>query len=95
MYNDGGYVARLKVIYSLGGVRQPAITSNTAALLRRTEEVILPSDSEDVMVRIEKYAAFHWYLIAEDDNLEVDKECTKCYKTWGTVIKPHWDYLLC
>ena len=95
MFNDGGYVARLKVIYSLDGIRQPAITSNSAALLRKTEEIIISEDAEDVVVRIEKYAAFHWYLVHEDEDLDVEKECTKCYKVWGPVWKPHWDYVLC
>jgi hypothetical protein len=93
--NEGFYIARIKVVYSLDGVRQPAITSNIARLLEKTDDIVIPFESTDISVKLEKFTTFEWKLIHEDVKLGVKTECLKCYKTWGSLFKTRWDYLFC
>ena len=85
----------MKVSYSLNNVRLPAITSNVVSTFHRSEEITLPPNSNNVLVKIELLKSFSWKLIHQDENLGVSTECKKCYKTWGTIFKPRWDYLFC
>ncbi|RMZ96451.1 neurogenic locus notch -like protein [Brachionus plicatilis] len=91
--NDGAYVARFKLMYSIDGITQPLEVSNSIAA-RQTQSITIPYFAKDLVVISEKLF-FDWYTIFTDTGINMQTKCTKCYKVWGAVTNPQWDYLLC
>lgn len=91
--NDGAYVARFKLMYSIDGITQPLMVSNNI-VARNTKSITIPYYARNLVVIVEKLF-FDWFPILTDTNINMQTKCTKCYKVWGAVTNPKWDYLLC
>lgn len=91
--NDGAYVARFKLMYSIDGITQPLKVSHSI-IARTTRSITIPYYAKDLVVISEKLF-FDWFPIFTDTNINMQTKCTKCYKVWGAVTNPKWDYLLC
>lgn len=92
--NDGFFAARLKVQYSLDGIVQPLLTSHGLPFIGQTAEFTIPYYATDIVVYAERLVLY-WIQTFEDTGINTLTRCTKCYKLWGVVGDPHWDYLLC
>ncbi len=59
-----------------------------------TTRVTLPWFSTGIVVSLEKLG-FNWAGIFQDTDINTANYCTKCYKVWGDVTTPKWDYIDC
>ncbi len=94
MLNDGAYTARLRVIYTIDGIQQPMYVSPNLPIIGNRASVTIPWYARDIFVTGEKLFV-NWYTIFSETGLNTTNACTKCYKTWGVVTNPQWDYYLC
>lgn len=94
LQNDGFYTARLQVQYSLDNIVQPLLVSGNLPFIGQTASFTLPYYAQDITVIAERLG-FTWANIFQDTGINTATRCTKCYKVWGAVTDPHWDYLLC
>ena len=92
--NDGAYTARFRVAYTIDGIKQAVIYSPNLPFIGNTAYITIPYYSKDIVVSVERYG-FTWAGIFQDSGIDVAKQCTKCYKTWGVVTDPKWDYIVC
>lgn len=90
--NTGAFVARFKVSYKVDGVWQPPITSQEMAIIGNFDRVVVPWYSSEIQVDLERLGGT-WSRIALDTS--IDGGCAKCYKLWGGVSTPSWDYIEC
>jgi hypothetical protein len=81
-------------MYSLDGVEQEAIQSSNMPFIGQERSIEIPFFATGVRVAIERLG-FYWSTIAEDSGINTEEYCTKCYKVWGAVTNPKWDYLEC
>lgn len=92
--NDGAFTARMRVGYVIDGVQQPLWTSANLPIIGNTAEVTIPWYSTDIVVSLERLG-FNWAGIVQDTGINSNNWCTKCYKVWGDVSNPKWDYTDC
>lgn len=92
--NDGLYTARFRVDYTVDGIRQPQIVSDSLAFVNTKTSVTLPFYARNIQVTLERlgftYAPFAQETLPQN---VVASSCTKCYKVWGAVTDPKWDYI--
>ena len=94
LQNDGLYTARFRVQYTIDGIQQPLYISESLPFIGNTASVTIPYFAKDIIVSLERLG-FQWAGIVQDSNINTATQCTKCYKTWGVVSDPKWDYLEC
>jgi hypothetical protein len=94
LQNDGLYTSRFLVQYKIDGIQQPLYVSPSLPFIGNTASVTIPYFATDINVTLERLG-FTWGGIIRDTNINTVTQCTKCYKTWGVVTDPRWDYLLC
>ena len=92
--NDGAFTARFKVHHSIDGILQPIYVSDTMPFIGQKQSIEIPWYSQDIMVSLERLG-FSWSEIKLDSNVDPTYYCTKCYKVWGSVTNPSWDYMDC
>lgn len=92
--NDGAFTARFRVVYSIDGQVQPELKSSNMPWIGQKRTIEIPHFATDIHVFLERYG-FYWTVIHEDTGISTDAYCTKCYKIWGAVTHPKWDYLEC
>ncbi len=92
--NDGAYTARFRVAYTIDGIQQGVIFSPNLPFIGNTAYITIPYYSKNIVVSVERLG-FTWAGIFQDTGIDVAKQCTKCYKVWGAVTDPRWDYLEC
>ncbi len=96
LLNDGIYTSRFRVEYSVDGIRQPMITSDSLPFVGQRTKVIIPYYARDVKITLERlgfvYAPFHQEVLPQST---IATSCTKCFKVWGAVTDPKWDYIEC
>ena len=94
LQNDGLYTAKFRVQYTIDGITQPVIYSPSLPFIGNTAYITIPYYAKDIIVSIERLG-FQWAGIVQDSNINTAVQCTKCYKTWGVVSDPKWDYIVC
>lgn len=94
LLNDGAYTARFKVRYYVDGIRQPLRISNSLPTIGGRASVTLPWYATDILVILENLGG-DWSTIATDTYINNFNYCNKCYKVWGGVATPSWDYINC
>lgn len=92
--NDGAFTARFRVVYSIDGEVQPELQSSNMPWIGQKRTIEIPHFATDIHVYLERLG-FYWSLIHEDTGISTETYCTKCYKVWGAVTHPKWDYLQC
>jgi hypothetical protein len=72
------------------------ITSDSLAFVGQRANVIIPYYARDVKVTLERLG-FVYTPIAQEllPQSVIATSCTKCYKVWGAVTDPKWDYIDC
>ncbi len=94
LLNEGAYTARMRVSYKIDGVQQPLWTSPNLPIIGNRAEVTIPWYSTDILVSLERLG-FNWAGIVQDTGIDSAHWCNKCYKVWGDVSNPKWDYNDC
>jgi hypothetical protein len=94
LLNDGAYTARLRVSYVIDGIQQPFYVSNGLLFIGNSVTTTIPWYATNVTVFGEKLF-INYYNIFTDTGLNMTTSCTKCYKVWGAVTNPFWDYYAC
>ena len=84
----------MRVSYAIDGVNQPIWVSKSLPFIGNTAFVILPWYSTDIVVSLERLG-FNWAGIVSDTGINSKNWCNKCYKVWGDVSNPKWDYVEC
>ncbi len=92
--NDGAFTGRFKVYYTIDNIVQPLFTSESMPFINQKKSVEIPWYSQNIVVYLERLG-FSWSTFAEDTSIDTSIYCTKCYKMWGAVTSPRWDYVSC
>lgn len=89
--NDGGYVARFSVSYTLDGQRFTKESGDFT--LGVNKEVEIPAGATDVALKVEEaWFIASWSTIFAEN---FDGPVSKCYKIWGTTLDPAWEEIEC
>ena len=80
MKNEGGYVARFKVTYTVNGVSKKWESPNVAVTWKET--LNLPSNAKNIMVSAKTVG------IGESQIFKVQALGSTCFKVYGTVFSP-------
>ncbi len=96
MLNDGAYTARFRVDYTIDNIKQAQLVSDSMAFIGQRTSVLLPYYACNIKVTLERIG-FTWASFATDSlpQSTVQNSCIKCYKVWGAVTDPKWDYIDC
>ena len=94
LLNDGAFTARLYVKYTIDGILQPVFASGPLPFIGQSATVTIPYYAENIFVAGQKLF-ISYYNIFEDTGLNTSVSCNKCYKVWGVVTGPSWDYYTC
>jgi hypothetical protein len=94
LLNNGAYTARMRVSYVIDGILQPNYVSRGLAIIGDSATVTIPWYSTNITVYGEKLFVLY-YNIFTDTGINTTAACTKCYKVWGAVTNPYWDYYVC
>ena len=92
--NDGAFTTRFRIKYSIDNIQQPIYVSREMAFVGEVTRVTLPWYVTNLVVSLEALG-FSWYLVHADTYINTLNYCTKCYKVWGDVSNPRWDYIDC
>lgn len=88
--NDGGYIARFSVEYSINGKQSTEKTGDFP--LGTKKSLGIPSAATDIILTVEEYTGFSWNTIF---TLGFGAPVIKCYKIWGTTFGPSWEEVKC
>lgn len=86
----GGYVARLKVRYTLRGTEVTESTGDIPLGISRSLGV--PAGATDIFVTAEEFTGFSWNEIGTH---AFGAPVVRCYKCWGTTYYPKWAEIEC
>ena len=84
----------MKIFYTIDNINQPIYVSKDISFVGETVSATIPWFSKNIVVSGEGLG-FSWYTIFTDSNINTAQYCTKCYKVWGDVSNPRWDYIAC
>jgi len=85
LYNDGAYVARLKLKYTLNGAEVSKETDDITVWTSKSLDI--PARSTDIFVTAIEHTGFGWNEIGTHG---FGSPVTRCYECKGTTFNPSW-----
>jgi hypothetical protein len=87
---EGGYVAKFRVSYKFGGSDFSVDSGNIS--LGVSKSVTIPAGATNIRLKVEEMWGFGWSTIFTKDYAE---PVTKCFKVYGTTLKPKYEEISC